>query len=127
MKELKLKLHNIKVEDKILIFRFDWTDKYYESKIFYTDHPYLSSEVCRWIVKNKIRFIGMDTPQPDNPNDKNIMHDGINHKILLSNNILIVEYLTNLKKIKKNSFLFSGAPLNIKNSDGSPLRAIGIF
>ena len=48
----------------------------------------------------------MDTPQPDNPNDKNFAHDGINHKILLSNNVLIVEYLTNLKKIKKKTFYF---------------------
>ena len=55
------------------------------------------------------------------------MHDGINHKILLSNNILIVEYLTSLKKIRKKNFLFCGAPLNIKSSDGSPLRAIGMY
>ena len=62
-----------------------------------------------------------------NPNDKKIMNDGINHKILLSNNILIVEYLTSLKKIKKKNFLFCGAPLNINSSDGSPLRAIGMY
>lgn len=127
LNEIKNELKNFKIQDKILIFRFDWTDKYYEKKNFYIDHPYLSSEACKWIVKSKVRFIGMDTPQPDNPNDKNFAHDGINHKILLSNNILIVEYLTNLKKIKKKNFLFCGAPLNIKRSDGSPLRAVGIF
>lgn len=127
LRELKSKLNNTKVEDKILIFRFDWTDRYYGKKNFYTDHPYLSSESCKWMVKNKIRFIGLDSPQPDNPNDKNIMNDGVNHKILLSNNILIVEYLTSLKKIRKKNFIFCGAPLNIKSSDGSPLRAIGMY
>ena len=40
--------------------------------------------------------------------------------------MLIIEYLTNLKKIVKKNFYFIGAPLNIQHSDGSPARCIGI-
>ena len=38
---------------KIIIFRFDWTDKYYDKSNFFYDHPYLSPELCKWLVKKK--------------------------------------------------------------------------
>lgn len=127
IKDVKLKLNKKIIRKKILIFRFDWTDKFYGKKNFYTDHPYLSTELCKWLVKEGVKIIGLDTPQPDDPNNKLAKNDGINHKILLSKNILIIEYLTNLKNIKKENFYFYGFPINIKDADGSPLRAIAKF
>ena len=122
------KITKNKLSEKIIIFRFDWTDKFYGKKNFYIDHPFLSPELCRWLVKKKVKLIGIDIPQPDNPfNTRNSSNDGINHKILLSNDVLILEYMTNLQNIKKNSFFFVGAPLNIKESDGSPCRALAIY
>ena len=115
-------------QGKIIIFRFDWTDKYYNKRNFFYDHPYLSVELCKWLVKKKIKLVGFDTPQPDNPRNAFTKYkDGENHKIFLKNDILIIEYLTNLKKIKKKYFYFIGAPLNIQHCDGSPARCIGIF
>ena len=80
------------------------------------------------VSKKKIKLAGFDSPQPDNPKNSFTKYkDGENHKILLENDILIMEYLTNLKKIKKKHFYFIGAPLNIQYSDGSPARCLGIF
>jgi arylformamidase len=113
---------------KIIIFRFDWTDKYYGKLNFYYDHPYLSASLCKWLVKKKIKLVGLDTPQPDNPENSFTKYkDGENHKILLRNDVLIIEYLTNLKKIKKKQFYLIAAPLNIQYCDGSPARCIGIY
>ena len=39
--EIKYKLKNFIITDKILIFRFDWTDRYYEKKNFYVDHLFI--------------------------------------------------------------------------------------
>ena len=126
IQDVKRKFKNFK--GKIVIFRFDWTDKYYGKKNFYYDHPYLSVSLCKWLVKRKIKLVGFDSPQPDNPkNSFSRYKDGENHKILLKKDILIVEYLTNLKKIRKKHFYFIGAPLNIQYSDGSPARCLGIF
>lgn len=107
---------------KMIIFRFDWTDRFYGKKNFYFDHPYLTDTLCNWLVKKKIKLLGVDSPQPDNPKDTLTHRDGINHKILLGNDIVIVEYLTNLKKIKKKNIKFYCCPLKIKDGDGSPAR-----
>ena len=127
---LKKKIFEIvKTEEipKILTLRFDWTDKYYKTKKFYTKHPFLSSEACEWLVKKKINTLAMDTPQPDNPkNCMGTINDAINHKILLKKNITIVEYLTNLKKIKSNIFTIVISPLKIKGLDGCPIRCFAI-
>lgn len=117
-----------KFTEKIVIFRFDWTDKYYGKSNFFYDHPYLDPDLCKWLVKKGVKLVGFDSPQPDNPKNSFTKYkDGENHKIFLENDVLIIEYLTNLKKIKLKSFYFIGAPLNIRHSDGSPARCIGII
>jgi arylformamidase len=123
--DVKKQLSSKKLPKKLL-FRFDWTDKYYGTKNYYKNHPYLSDKLCRWIVKKKIDLIGLDTPQPDNPNDTNTLRDGINHKILLKKKVVIVEYLINLKKIKKKYVNFYCCPIKIKDGDGAPSRCFVI-
>jgi kynurenine formamidase len=48
------------------------------------------------------------------------------HDILLSNDILIVENLCNLDKITPVKGIYSFLPLKLKDSDGSPIRAVFI-
>jgi arylformamidase len=48
------------------------------------------------------------------------------HDILLGNDILIVENLCNLDKIKRVRGLYSFLPLKLKDTDGSPIRAVFI-
>ena len=50
-----------------------------------------------------------------------------NHKILLSNNIIILEYLTNLRFIKSDNFYLMVGPLNIVNGDGAPARVFAAY
>jgi kynurenine formamidase len=69
----------------------------------------------------------MDTPQIEDSRIKNLSKfDGQNHKILLRSNIILLEYLKNLDKIKSKKFQLIVAPLNIKGSDGSPARCFAI-
>ena len=46
------------------------------------------------------------------------------HDILLGNDILIVENLSSLDKIKQVKGVYSFLPLKLKDSDGSPIRAV---
>ena len=48
------------------------------------------------------------------------------HKILMPENILIIENLTNLDCINNEYFILSILPLKNKDADGSPVRAISI-
>ena len=107
---------------KIVIFKFNW-DKNINNKNYYVDHPYFSDEAAEYIVKSNIKIIGMDTPMPDNPlNGKDTANDSPVHKILLKNNIFILEYLCNLDKIKEKLVNIIIAPLKIKYGDGAPCR-----
>ena len=97
---------------------------------FYTDHsrniiednyfenfPVLSKRLAEKLIEKKICIVGFDTPSPDKaPYDIHIM--------FLKNNILIVENLTNLRKLSGKRFECTIAPLNIQNADGAPCRVI---
>jgi kynurenine formamidase len=48
------------------------------------------------------------------------------HRVLLSRGILNIEYLTNLKRIKRKRVRFLAVPLKLKGVEGSPVRAVAI-
>lgn len=110
-----------------LICRFDWDQKALGTRAYYSDHAYFSEEACQWLVDNGCQLLALDTPQPDNPkNGCSSKNDAPNHKILLGNNVIIVEYLVNIKEIKKSQVELVVAPLKIKEGDGAPARCFAI-
>lgn len=110
---------NGKIEEKsIIIFATDWDRKIHKSNYF-TNNPGLSTIVAKYLVSKKVNLVGIDSPSIDLGNNP---HFPVHH-IFAKNNVLIVENLTNLKKIKKPSFNFSAFPLKIQNATGSPVRA----
>jgi len=109
-----------------LIFRFDWC-QHLGHNCYYTDHPFLHEDACGWLVRNGCCLIALDTPQPDNPvNGRNSPKDAPNHKILLGNNIIIVEYLVNIRELRQPVVELVVAPLKIRQGDGAPVRCFAI-
>ena len=106
-----------------IILNYNWS-RNISSIQYYKQHPYLSVEAAKFIIKNGCRLLAMDTPMPDNPkNGYGCDIDSPIHKILLKNNCLIVEYLNNTNSIrKKNTVELTVAPLKIENADGAPAR-----
>lgn len=105
-----------------LIIRFDG-DLYLNTMEYYTDQPWLSEECCQWLVDHGCRLLGLDVAMPDNPvNRRGTLNDSPNHKILLSHNVVILEYLVNLASIEINSPELIVAPLLVKHGDGAPVR-----
>ena len=120
-----------------VIFKTGW-DKYFGTPKYYL-HPYLSAEGARILVKMGVSLVGIDALNVDPTDDGSIDSDpSANdlpdeekygypvHDILLGNDILIVENLCNLDKIKQRKGLYSFLPLKLKDSDGSPIRAVFI-
>ena len=86
---------------------------------YFTHYPALTGDAARFLVDCGIELIGIDTPSVDySPNDA--------HFVLLGNQVLIVENLTNLDQIGQPLFQFAALPLKITGRDGSPVRAIAI-
>ena len=84
---------------------------------YYQGYPEFSLEFAHRLVKAKIAAVGMDTPGPDGPSFAA-------HKVLLAENILIIENLTNLDQLLDVSrFRVLAFPLKLK-TDAAPARVI---
>lgn len=109
---------DIKENDIVLLFT-GW-DSFYGKEEYYTDHPVISSEFAEFLIKKKIKMIGIDMPSPDRaPFDV--------HKKFFENDIFILENLTNLNKLLYNEDIQVFAqPLKIQG-EASLVRAIALF
>lgn len=79
---------------------------------------YLSDECAYAIVKNGIITIGIDNLSVADFNNEYSIHT-----ILLNANVAILESL-NLAEVEAGKYFLSAAPLKIKGSDGSFIRAV---
>lgn len=86
---------------------------YYEN---FNNHPIVDIELANFFVEKNIKLLGMDMPKPDN-------YPFEIHKLLLSNDIFIMENLTNLQKLLGiSSFEVIAFPLKIE-AEASIVRA----
>ena len=116
--DLKPYAKNIMKGSRLLI-RTDW-DKVFPKKEFFSDQPMITKELALWLAKREIDLLGLETPGV-HPIEYKVVH-----KALLSKGVVIVEALSNLRKLKKREVFFIALPLKIKGRDGSPVRAIAI-
>lgn len=123
-------------EGDIAIIRTGWTDKAWGTKEFWRDMIWLSEDGCDWLIGKGIKALAQDfytdikpiraceqcgsllTSQPEkHPNHV---------KFLKENSIILIEWLTNLGKIKKPRVQLICLPMKIKGSDGAQARVIAI-
>ena len=114
------KIHGQIREGSTIIFWTGW-QKNLEKEIYFTKNPGLAVSAAKYLVSKKINLVGIDSPSIDLGSDSNFSV----HHILAKNNILIVENLANLDKIKSVMFHLITTPLKLKNATGSPIRALG--
>jgi len=129
LQEINVDLLKEKLDGKAptrLILRTDWSDHFGQMS-YYNSYPFFSQEAARWLVDAGCRLIAMDTPSPDNPaHSRASGNDSPNHKILLGAEVVLVEYLCNLRALSKPVVELVVLPLKIKGADGSPARCIAI-
>ena len=102
-----------------VIFWTGWL-KMIKNISYFIRNPGLSTAAAKYLVSKKINLVGTDSPSIDLGKDKRFPV----HHIFSKNNVLIVENLTNLEKIRSSKFHFVVLPLKLKGATGSPVRAI---
>ncbi len=107
--------------DATIIIATGWY-KNLTKKTYFEKNPGLSSSAADYLSSKKINLVGIDSPSIDVGSNKEFSV----HKILSKNNIIIVENLANLEKIKSPKFKFIALPLKLKDATGSPIRAIAV-
>jgi arylformamidase len=88
------------------------------SKNFQKDYVYLSAEAADYLVRNNVRLIGIDylsINKFDSPEQET-------HKILLGNNVVIIEGL-DLSNVEPGEYELIALPLKLP-TDGSPSRVV---
>jgi arylformamidase len=84
---------------------------------YFTDYPVMSEVIARYLASKKVKMVGLDTCSADKDSEFPI------HKILLGNNILIIENLTNIEQLTDHSFTVYALPIKL-DLDGAPARVI---
>ncbi|MEQ8822824.1 MAG: cyclase family protein [Filomicrobium sp.] len=109
-----------------VLLRFDG-ERRLGTMSYYDDQPWLTDEAAQWLVDKGCGLVGLDVAMPDNPqNGRGSERDSPVHKILLGNQVVIVEYLVNLASICVTRFELIVAPLKIREGDGAPARCFAI-
>ncbi|MDE1866163.1 MAG: cyclase family protein [Thaumarchaeota archaeon] len=104
-----------------IVFRTGWT-KNITRKDYFTKNPGLSTSAAKYLSERKINLIGIDSPSIDLGKDSKYSA----HHVLLKNNVLILENLCNLDRIKRTTFKLIVLPLKLKGATGSPVRAVAL-
>jgi kynurenine formamidase len=104
-----------------VLFNTGWDTKWGQASYF-CDFPVLSPEAARWLSSQDLKGLGFDCISVDAVGST----DMTIHKILLGAGLVIVENLCQLAALHDKIFTFSCLPLRIPDSDGSPVRAVGL-
>jgi len=96
---------------------------------------YLTVEAAEWLVDRGVRAVGCEPVGIEHVPDGLLVHDWYNpqtehgppwpvHSILLSNDIYIIEGLTNLDRLRGRRVRFAALPALIPGLTGCPVRAV---
>ncbi len=114
-------LKGIKVKKNSIVLLYTGFGKKYRSTNYYKDYPELKEDFARKMVELGVKIVGMDMLGPDY--DK----PWITHKILLGNDIVILENLTNLDQLLNiATFQIIALPAKLK-SDAAPVRVVAVL
>jgi len=109
-------------ENDFIIFYTGWSKKW-GAEDYFGNYPVISQDLANKLAGSNIKGIGLDVISIDPVDSK----DKVNHKIILAAGKIIIENLTNLEQLLNKQFTLSCFPLNIKDGDGSPVRAVAII
>ncbi len=117
-------------EGDFVLLRTDWPDKMWGNMEFWRKAPFLTKEGAEWLAEKKPKAVGCDFPQDyvirEMENREPEIGEFVVHQVFLARGILNIEYLTNLKSIKRKRIKFMAIPLKLKGVEGSPVRAVAI-
>ena len=109
------------VAGKAVILRTDWSRYWGEKEYF--NFPFVGKELALALVKAKAKLVGIDTMVIDSTSDPTRPA----HVNLLGSGVLIAENLTNLLRLPESGFVFSAAPVKVKNAASFPVRAYAML
>lgn len=106
-----------------LLLHSGWS-KRIGSASYRNELPRISKELAIWCGEKKVNVLGVEPPSVADVN--NLAEVTEIHHILMKNDVLIVEGLTNLQAISTERVTLIALPLKIEDGDGAPARILAI-
>ena len=116
------KKHGKIPNESTIVFWTGW-QKMIKNDSYFVNNPGLSVTAAKYLISKKTNLVGIDSPSIDLGKEKRFLI----HHLFAKNNVLIVENLANLDKIKSWKFQLAVLPMKLKNATGAPVRAVGII
>lgn len=118
---LSIEIHHIEkydLENKAVLLNTGWST-FWNTETYFENHPFLSEAASNYIIQQKARLVGIDSHNIDDTRTRARPA----HSILLGNNILIVEHMTQLNLLPTEGFNFYAVPPKIIGMGTFPVRA----
>lgn len=109
---------NQTLKGKAVLINTEWS-KHWRTDTYFENHPFLTEEAANYLVQAGAKLVGIDGYNIDDTrtNSRPV------HSVLLKNNILIVEHMTNLNLLRGKKFFFSAVPPKFVGVGTFPVRA----
>lgn len=122
--ERELKSYSSLIREGHIAVLFTGLSEHWDEQKYRRNFTYLEPEGAEWLVKKKVKAVAIDYLSIEKFRSK----DHVTHKILLSNNIPIIESLnSNVKMLIGKEPMMICLPLKLKGADGSPARVIALL
>ena len=112
--EIKASNVSIKQGDTIVLSTL-WENEI-DKDYFFSHSPGLAEDAAKYLIDKKVNAVCIDSPSIDRGSESSFAV----HKLLLSDEILIVENLCNLDKLNCQYFTLIMTPLKLSGASGSP-------
>jgi arylformamidase len=113
------------LRDKIAVLFTGWSERESGQPHFYSEGPYLSTEGADYLAKTGVNAVAVDFPIDKHPpTPQSTINDFPVHRLLLGQNIPLIENLINLEQLVGRSFELWALPIKLKGGDGAATRAV---
>ena len=113
------------LKDQIVVLFTGWAEAESGGPRFYGHGPYLGTDTAGYLADCGANAVAVDFPidkHPDTP--LSTIKDFPVHRLLLGQNIPLIENLINLEKLVGKQFELWALPLKLKGGDGAATRAV---
>ena len=107
---------------KAILVETGWS-KHWNTPQYFEGHPFLTEDAAQFLADSKVALVGIDSHNIDSVED---LRRPV-HSILLGQEILIIEHMTNLAALPQKDFFFFAVPIKVKGFGTFPVRAFAVI
>jgi kynurenine formamidase len=115
-------LAGVDVAGKALLVNTGWA-QHWRSERYFERNPFLTAEACDWLVRQGVRFVGIDSLNIDDIEDLSRPA----HTQLLGAGIPVCEHMTNLESLAAAGGYLHAAPIAWVGGATFPVRAYVVY